>query len=84
MSGCRIGHTDTPTTEQRNTKFRPYLCPPKTETPMATETTSTGKYWLYFLISLVLTIIALMFFNQWFWVFLPFTLTFLVMALDYM
>ena len=52
---------------------------------MATGTTTdTRKYWLYFVIALVLTIIALMFFNQWFWVFLPFTLTFLVMALDYM
>ena len=52
---------------------------------MATDSKKdTRKYWLYFLVSLGLTFAGLMFFNQWFWVFLPFTLTFLVMALDYM
>jgi hypothetical protein len=53
---------------------------------MATTTTtnSTGKYWLYFLISLVIFMLMLIFMNQWFWVAMPFMLTYLVMALDYM
>ena len=51
---------------------------------MASTTADRRKFWLYFLVFALLTVIALMFFNQWFWVFLPFTLTFLVMALDYM
>jgi hypothetical protein len=46
--------------------------------------TSTGKYWLFFLISLVVFIVMLIFMNQWFWVAMPFMLTFLVMALGYM
>ena len=47
-------------------------------------TESRGKYWLYFLISLVIFIAMLIFLNQWFWVAMPFMLTFLVMALGYM
>lgn len=46
--------------------------------------TSKGKYWLYFLISLVIFVLMLIFMNQWFWVSMPFMLTFLVMALGYM
>ena len=46
--------------------------------------TSTGKYWLYFLISAVIFFLMLIFLNQWFWVAMPFMLTFLVMALGYM
>lgn len=55
-------------------------------TTTATEQTGTSKriYWLFFLISLVVFILMLMFMNQWFWVSLPFMLTFLVMALGYM
>lgn len=51
-----------------------------------TESTKSagGKNWLYFGISLVLTLLMLVFANQWFWVGLPFTLTFLVVALDKM
>lgn len=50
----------------------------------STDTTSTGKYWLFFLISLVIFLFMLIFMNQWFWVAMPFMLTFLVMALGYM
>jgi hypothetical protein len=46
--------------------------------------TSQGKYWLFFLISLIIFILMLIFMNQWFWVSMPFMLTFLVMALGYM
>lgn len=48
------------------------------------NSTSTGKYWLYFLISFVIFILMLIFMNQWFWVSMPFMLTFLVLALDFM
>lgn len=48
------------------------------------ENSSTGKYWLYFLISLVIFILMLIFMNQWFWVAMPFMLTYLVLALGYM
>ena len=52
---------------------------------MATTTeTSRGKYWLYFLVSLVIFLLMLIFMNQWFWVAMPFMLTFLVLALGYM
>ncbi len=53
---------------------------------MATTATneSTGKYWVYFLISLVIFLLMLIFMNQWFWVAMPFMLTYLVMALGYM
>lgn len=42
------------------------------------------RYWLLFLVSLVVFILMLIFMNQWFWVAMPFMLTFLVMALGYM
>lgn len=45
---------------------------------------STRNYWIYFLISLVIFLLMLVFMNQWFWVSMPFMLTFLVMALGYM
>ena len=45
---------------------------------------STKTYWLAFLISLVIFFLMLIFLNQWFWVSMPFMLTFLVMALGYM
>lgn len=56
------------------------------ETPTAQQQTGTDrrKYWLLFLISLVIFILMLIFLNQWFWVSMPFMLTFLVMALGYM
>ncbi|THH35541.1 hypothetical protein [Neolewinella litorea] len=46
--------------------------------------TSRKNYWIYFLISLVIFLLMLIFMNQWFWVSMPFMLTFLVMALGYM
>lgn len=42
------------------------------------------KYWMLFLVFLVIFLLMLIFMNQWFWVALPFMLTFLVMALGYM
>jgi len=49
-----------------------------------TETTAKGKYWVFFLISLVIFLFMLIFMNQWFWVSMPFMLTYLVLALGYM
>jgi len=51
---------------------------------MAEATQSTKKYWIYFLISLVIMIAMLIWANSWFWVALPFVLTYLVQALDVM
>jgi len=45
---------------------------------------STGKYWIFFLISTVIMIAMLIWMNEWFWLALPFSLTFLVKALDVM
>lgn len=42
------------------------------------------KYWLYFFVFLVIFLLMLVFYNQWFWVAMPFMLTFLVLALGYM
>jgi hypothetical protein len=42
---------------------------------------SRGKYWLLFLISLVVIVLLLLFITPWFWVALPFVLTFLVKAM---
>jgi len=50
---------------------------------MAT-TTSTGKYWIYFLISLIVTIGFLVVLPEWFWVPLPFLFTTLVKAFDWL
>ncbi|MEL6389864.1 MAG: hypothetical protein AAFQ02_06855 [Bacteroidota bacterium] len=49
-----------------------------------TVTPSTRKYWLLFALSTFLTILMLIFVNEWFWVGLPFVLTFFVQALDKM
>lgn len=49
-----------------------------------TVTQSTRKYWLLFALSTFLTILMLIFVNEWFWVGLPFVLTFFVQALDKM
>ena len=48
------------------------------------STTSTGTYWIYFFISLVLTIVFLIFWPEWFWVVLPFLFTALVKAFDWL
>lgn len=49
---------------------------------MASKSNSTGKYWLYFIISLIAMIALLIFRPEWFWVALPFVLTYLVYAMD--
>lgn len=40
--------------------------------------------WMFFFISLVVTVLLLMFVTEWFWLGLPFLLTYLVRALDSM
>lgn len=53
---------------------------------MTTEsaTKSAGLDWIIFFVSLIVTIALLIFYPQWFWVPLPFVLTYLVKALDMM
>ncbi len=51
---------------------------------MSTVDTSPSKrraYWLYFLISTAALIAMLIFADEWFWIALPFSLTYFVMAL---
>ena len=49
------------------------------------ETTkSTGKYWLYFIISLAAMIVMLVVKPQYFWVLLPLVVTFFAKAMDLM
>ncbi len=50
----------------------------------STSTKSTGKYWIYFGVSAAATLALLIFANEWFWVGLPFMLTYLVQAMDKM
>jgi len=40
--------------------------------------------WIIFLVSTVILIFMLMYMDEWFWVALPFSLTYLVKALDMM
>lgn len=42
---------------------------------------STAMDWLFFLVSTAVVILLLIFANEWFWVALPFSLTYLVKAL---
>lgn len=49
---------------------------------MAEAQSSNKKYWGLFGIFLLLTIIWLIFFNSWFWIWLPPLLTCLVKAFD--
>jgi len=42
----------------------------------------TGRYWILFLISTVIMIAMLIWMNEWFWLALPFSLTFFVKALN--
>ncbi len=49
---------------------------------MENATTSKGKYWLLFLVSSVAIVLLIMFASNWFWVALPFVLTYLVKAMD--
>lgn len=53
------------------------------------ETTSTSKNskamdWILFLVFFVIFVLMLMFADEWFWVPMPFMLTYLVKALDSM
>jgi len=45
-------------------------------------TAETGKYWMLFLISTLIMIAMLIWMNEWFWLALPFSLTYLVKALN--
>ncbi len=51
---------------------------------MNTEKTSTSTTWLLFIASTVVTLLLLVWVPQWFWVALPFPLTFLVQAMRLM
>ena len=51
---------------------------------MDTNTKSTGKYWVYFLISLVAMVALMIIIPEWFWVLLPMVCTYFVMAMDWM
>lgn len=44
-------------------------------------TAGTAKYWMLFLISTLVLIAMLIWMNEWFWLALPFSLTFLVKAM---
>jgi len=48
------------------------------------ETSSSSKDWLLFLVSTVVMIAMLIFVNEWFWLAMPFSLTYLVKALKMM
>lgn len=79
-----MGKANCTTSRQKHHDYSLSL-PTKSNLPMATSSSDDRKkYWLYFLIFLVIFILMLMFMNQWFWVAMPFMLTFLVMALGYM
>ena len=51
---------------------------------MSADNASTGKYWLYFLVSTAIMLAMVLFVPEWFWVALPFSLTAFVKALDWM
>lgn len=51
---------------------------------MAESGTSNKNNWMLFGISAIITLLMLFFVNEWFWVGLPFTLTYLVLAMDKM
>ena len=51
---------------------------------MSTQEKSTRKYWLYFIVSTLVMIGFLIILPEWFWVVLPFSLTYLVLAFDAM
>jgi len=48
------------------------------------ETSSSKTYWLLFIISTVVMIAMLIWVNEWFWLAMPFSLTYLVKALKMM
>ncbi len=57
----------------------------KTQLRMDTTTKSSRAIdWIIFLVSTVILIFMLMYMDEWFWLALPFSLTYLVKALDMM
>lgn len=58
-----------------------YLCKNFKAMSEPTYEGGRGKYWIYFLISAVVFILMLIFVDAWFWVSMPFMLTYLVYAL---
>lgn len=50
----------------------------------SSSTTDNKKYWIYFGISFLATVGLLAFASEWFWVGLPFMLTYLVQAMNKM
>jgi len=48
---------------------------------MSENNTSQKSDWLYFMISTAITVFLLVYFPAWFWVGLPFVLTYLTKAL---
>ena len=56
----------------------------KTLNMTSTVKNSTAIDWIIFLVSTVLMIFLLMYADEWFWLALPFSLTYLVKALDMM
>lgn len=50
---------------------------------MSSQTNSRGKYWMMTMISLIGTILFLIFLPEWFWVMLPFLGTAFVYAMDW-
>ena len=53
---------------------------PNAHTHVAPE--QRRRYWLYFLVSLGAFFLMLFFLDEWFWIAMPFMLTYLVLALD--
>jgi len=51
---------------------------------MDTAKKSRSMDWIIFLVSTVIMIFMLMYMDEWFWLALPFSLTYLVKALDMM
>jgi len=51
---------------------------------MSTNTKSLGKYWLYFIVSLVAFVALRVNLPEWCWVVLPFLCTSFVQAMDWM
>lgn len=45
---------------------------------------SLGKYWLFFLVSVVFQVLLIMFLPSWAWVGLPFWMTFFVKAINHL
>ncbi len=51
---------------------------------MTSNEKNLGKYWIYFTISVLLTVGFLLVKPEWFWVMLPFVCTYFIQALDWM